>query len=76
VTGLALALAWTSTLAFVGWVQWLRDRKGADVAGTIRAISVATATQADTIRQLKVDVSECRTIVDNLSLRIGLTSKR
>ena len=72
----AAALAYAATLAFAGWVLWLRDRKGETVTHKIGALNLAQVTQADAIRQLKTELSECRTIVDNLQLRSGLTSKR
>ncbi len=70
------SVAYLGTLAFVGWALWLRERTKPTVADQLRALAVAAATQAYTIRQLKTDLSEARSIVDNLQMRSGLTSKR
>ena len=72
----AAALAYASTLAFIAWVLWLRDRRAETVDSKIRALNVAAATQADAIKTIRAEVTECRTIVDNLQIRSGLTPKR
>lgn len=75
VTALALALAFTSALAFAGWVLWLLERRKV----TLLARLDAYQTQADEIAKVVQNHSEALKLVvatvENLALKAGLRPK-
>lgn len=81
---LAASLAWSASLAFVGWWMWLRDHRGATVVEEIALLKqethhlklMAIPSMREGIGEIRTMADETRAIVDNLQLRAGLTPKR
>lgn len=79
----AIAIAWVGTLAFVGWVLWLRERRAetvterlditiqrvADLETTAKARDELLVTHANAIK-------DTRTLVDNVQMRLGFGPKK
>lgn len=81
-TALGAALAWVGTLAFVGWVLWLKDRRAETVAERLAATDKrladleATAKARDELLAVHANaIQAARSIADNLQLRLGLGKK-
>ena len=79
----AAAFAYAATLAMVGFVLWLRDRRAETVTARIEAVESMAAEARAFAHEAKIGAAhlkaahdETRAIVDNLQLRSGLTTKR
>lgn len=75
-TAAAAAFAYAATIAFAGFWLWLRDRSRPTMAERMADLERRHKLLGDAFSELSVRAAETRSIVDNLQLRSGLTSKR
>jgi hypothetical protein len=68
VTALALALAFTSALAFAGFVLWLRERRGHTVVARLKAFDM----RVEAVESITHNLPELRATVESLALKAGL----
>jgi cystathionine beta-lyase/cystathionine gamma-synthase len=75
VTALSLALAFTSALAFAGWVLWLLERRKVTLLTRLDAYQA----QADEIAQVVQNHSEALKLVvstvESLAIKAGFKAK-
>ena len=70
-TALALALAFTSSLTFAGWVLWLKARRGDLIEDRIAVLEQ----NLNRIDDLVTRVPELVSTVESLALKQGLRPK-
>ena len=80
---MAYSIAWVGTLAFVGWVLWLRERRGetvteriADIDSRLAAYEATGKARDELLSSHAAAIVATRDIVDNLQLKSGMSLKR
>ncbi len=71
-TALALALAFTSALAFAGWVLWLRERRKVTLLARIDAFDKLLTEHATVIENHSKALQVVVSTVNDLALKGGL----
>lgn len=79
----AIAIAWVGTLAFVGWVLWLRDRRAETVTERLDSLEAGVNSLLQTSKardELLLThaqaIKDTRALVDTVQMRLGFGKKQ